>query len=109
MKNKSKRSLKTKHSRKGMLTLEERQEERYKTIWKSRRLAMTRRREAKHRRSTIGEVLHVTPYKGGGNLSEVSDEQLTLKAAKRQDLISNKTINKGKGRSAKGNKQGEFN
>ena len=53
---------------------------------------MKRRREAKHRRSTIGEVLHVTPYKGGGNLSEVSAEQLALKAAKRQDLISNKKI-----------------
>ena len=70
---------------------------------------MKRRREAKHRRSTIGEVLHVTPYKGGGNLSEVSAEQLALKAAKRQDLISNKKINKGKGRSAKGNKGSSTN
>ena len=46
---------------------------------------MKKKRERKHRRSTIGEVMQVTPYKGDHGLAEASAEQLALQAAARHD------------------------
>ena len=59
---------------------------------------MKRKREARVRRSTIGASMQVTPYKGGGNVSELSAEQLAERAAKQQDLMmSSVRTNRKKG------------
>ena len=85
MRKSKKRSLTVRKSRSGMSSLAERNKEKTRTIRKSRRLAMKKKREAKHRRSTIGEVMQVTPYKGRQSLAAVSTEQLALQAAARHD------------------------
>ena len=46
---------------------------------------MKKKREARNRRSTIGEIMQVTPAKGERNLGEASAEQLALEAAAQHD------------------------
>ena len=111
MKKAKKRSLKARRSRSGMPSLAERNEEKTRTIRKSRRLAMKKKREKRNRRSTIGEIMQVTPRKGERNLGEASAEQLALEAAAQHDKYlksARKTTRKIKSK-AEGSKGPESN
>ena len=79
---KSKRSLKGK-SPGGSQSIKERTKDRTKTIRKSRRLALKRRREAR-----VSDVLGVSPgRKSHSNLQEAAAEQLAAEAAVQKDRI----------------------
>ena len=62
---------------------------------------MKKKREARRRRSTIGEVMQITPHKSKQTLAEASAEQLALEAAARHDEYLN-TMRKSR---AKGKKK----
>ena len=65
------------------------EQQRQHTLRKSRRLALKRRRQQKQRRTSVAEVLQLTPTRRhGNNLAQEAAEQLALKAALNDDQLT---------------------
>ena len=87
---------------------EKQQRERTRTLRKSRRLALKRRRQQRNRRSSVADILNLTPNRNNGNnLMQEAAEQLALTAAlndHRQTVVANKR--KGHKKKTSGEKKG---